>query len=63
MSNDLLPYKDIMILYAIFPTLYILYLWLIYYVTESMYLLISLSTTFLWQPHVCSLYLWLFLFS
>ena len=28
---------------TIFPTVYILYLWLIYFVTESLYLLISLT--------------------
>ena len=51
------------------PPLYISYLWLIYFVTESLYLLISLTyfslphPTLLWQPPVCSQYLWLFLFN
>ena len=51
------------------PPLYISYLWLIYFVTASLYLLISLTyfslphPTLLWQPPVCSQYLWLFLFN
>ena len=62
------PYPDITLIIDIFPILYISYLWLIYFVTE-MYLLTSLTyfslphPTLLWQPPVCSQYLWLFLFN
>ena len=42
-SCHLSPYKDTTKLLTIFPTLYISYLWLIYFVIESLYLLISLT--------------------
>ena len=57
------PYKDTVL--TIFPTLYTSYPWIIYFVTGSLYLLISLicfspSPLFpLWQPPICCLYLYL----
>ena len=42
-SYHLLPYKVIKILLTIFPNLHNSYLWLIYFVTERLYLLISLT--------------------
>ena len=42
-SYHLSPYKGITLLLTIFPMLYISSPWLIYFVTESVYLLISLT--------------------
>ena len=63
-SSHLSLYKVIIIL-TIFPMLYITSLWLIYFITESRYFLIPFTlftipppATSLWQPSVCSLYLW-----
>ena len=40
------PYKDLTYLFIVFPTLDILYPWLIYFVTGSFYILISLTYFF-----------------
>ena len=64
-SYHLSPYKDFTKFWTTLPTLYISYLWFIYFVTESLHLLISLTyfssspSILLCQPSVCSLYLWL----
>ena len=42
-SYHLSPYKDNIFLLTIFPTLYISSLWFIYFVSGSLYLLISLT--------------------
>ena len=57
------PYKDIAWLLTRFPTLYVSYPWFIYSATRSLYLLTALIYVFspppsLWQPPVCSLYIW-----
>ena len=59
-SYHLSPYKVMTILLTIFSMLYISSLWLIYFVTGSLYLLIPITyfTSPVWQPHFCSLYLW-----
>ena len=61
-SYHLSPYKDIISLLTVSPMLYIPYSWFIYFVTGSLYLLVSLNyfshlpTPLLWYP---PLYLWL----